>query len=489
MTKPSEIEGQRRGIEERPGSPVELREGIRTDRVGGQGKIAPRLLTVDDDEQILRQLRWALADDYEVFSARDRQEAIEILQREEILVVLLDLGLPPSPRDATEGLRALEEMLALNPLVKIVIVSGNPDRENAVRAVEKGAYDFFAKPLDLEGLRVVVERVFRRLELESESVPSSGTDEHSSPLPGVVGTSPALLEIAQTVRKVSTTDAPVLVSGETGTGKERIARAIHELSPRRSKPFVAINCGAIPETLIESELFGYEAGAFTGAAERRRGRVEFAHGGTLFLDEIGDLASDLQVKLLRFLQEKTIERVGGRETIPVECRVIAASHVDFQEAVQAGRFREDLFFRLAVVLVDLPPLRERLEDVVPLAEHFVDRFTVELDRPKRKLSKRAIEALRLHAWPGNIRELENRTHRAVLFAEGTSLSTADFGLEDVPEPARRETLREAKEKVEYELVSRVLRECRGNISKTARRLGVSRPTLYDLLERYDLKAK
>lgn len=446
-----------------------------------------KILIVDDDEQIRKQIKWALSDDFSVFSAGDRSTALEIFREEQIPVVLLDLGLPPHPRDAVEGLQALDEMIELDPLAKIIIVSGNSERQNALAAIDKGAHDIFPKPVDLDELKVVLHRVYRRLELEKESIEERTLAQRVS-FEEIIGTSPQMQEVFATVRKVAGTDIPVLITGESGTGKELIANAIHNLSERKNGPFIAINCGAIPETLLESELFGHEKGSFTGATTQRKGKLEYAHGGTLFLDEIGDLLPELQVKMLRFLQEKVIERIGGRQPIPVNIRVIAATNQNLDDEVKANRFREDLYFRLAVVKVSLPPLRERENDVVQLAEHLVLAFSKELKRPPKKFSKQAIEAIRRHDWPGNVRELQNRVKRALVLTDGPTIGPAALELQEAngSAGAPAATLKEAREALERELLSNSLRDNNGNISKTAKALGISRPTLYDLMARYGL---
>ncbi|NLT65133.1 MAG: PEP-CTERM-box response regulator transcription factor [Acidobacteria bacterium] len=446
-----------------------------------------KILIVDDDEQIRKQIKWALSDDFSVFSAGDRSTALEIFREEQIPVVLLDLGLPPHPRDAVEGLQALDEMIELDPLAKIIIVSGNSERQNALAAIDKGAHDIFPKPVDLDELKVVLHRVYRRLELEKESIEERTLAQRVS-FEEIIGTSPQMQEVFATVRKVAGTDIPVLITGESGTGKELIANAIHNLSERKNGPFIAINCGAIPETLLESELFGHEKGSFTGATTQRKGKLEYAHEGTLFLDEIGDLLPELQVKMLRFLQEKVIERIGGRQPIPVNIRVIAATNQNLDDEVKANRFREDLYFRLAVVKVSLPPLRERENDVVQLAEHLVLAFSKELKRPPKKFSKQAIEAIRRHDWPGNVRELQNRVKRALVLTDGPTIGPAALELQEAngSAGAPAATLKEAREALERELLSNSLRDNNGNISKTAKALGISRPTLYDLMARYGL---
>ncbi len=447
----------------------------------------PKILIVDDDEQIRKQIQWALSDEFEVYSAGERTSALETFRKEIIPVVLLDLGLPPHPREAVEGLQALEEIIGLNPLAKVIIVSGNSERANALAAIDRGAHDIFPKPVDLDELKVVLHRVYRRLSLENENLEERNLAQRVS-FEDIVGSSAPMQEVFATVRKVAGTDIPILITGESGTGKELIANAIHNLSRRKSGPFVAINCGAIPETLLESELFGHEKGSFTGATTQRKGKLEYANGGTLFLDEIGDLMPELQVKLLRFLQEKVVERVGGRQLISVDSRVIAATNQNLEEEVKANRFREDLYFRLAVVKMSLPPLRERDDDVIQLAEHLVLAFSKELKKPPKKFSKPALEAIRRHSWPGNVRELQNRVKRAIVLADGSTIGPVELELE-MPSGsagAASSTLKEAKEALERDILANTLRENNGNISKTAKALGISRPTLYDLMSRYGL---
>ena len=450
--------------------------------------VLPKVLIVDDDEQIRKQIQWFLSDEFEVYSAGDRPAAIEIFKKEETPVVLLDLGLPPHPRDAVEGLQALDDMLALNSLAKIIIVSGNSERKNALAAVDKGAYDIFPKPVDLDELKIVLRRVCRRVDMENENIRDRKPADESS-FGEIVGASPPMQAIFKAISKVSSTDVPVLVTGESGTGKELIANAIHAASGRKEGPFVAINCGAIPETLLESELFGHEKGSFTGALAQRRGRLEYANGGTLFLDEIGDLAQELQVKLLRFLQEKVIERVGGRQPVPVDGRVIAATNRNLEEAVRSGAFREDLYFRLAVMKIHLPPLRERGEDVVLLAEHMLALFTKELKMPKKRFSKVALDAIRKYGWPGNIREMQNCIKRAIVLATGNSIKAEDLGLDaSSTQTYKTASLKGARDATEREMLADALRRNNGNISKTAKSLGISRPTLYDLIARHGLQS-
>jgi two-component system, NtrC family, response regulator len=443
----------------------------------------PKILVVDDDEQILKQIQWAFSEYYEVFLAGDRLKALEIFRKEQTPVVLLDLGLPPHPREAIEGLAALEEILAENTMAKVIIVSGNSERQNALRAVELGAHDIFPKPVDLDELSVVLKRVFKRLQLERESLEEHSLATHV-PFEDMIGTSQQMQEVFSSIRKVAKTDLPVLILGESGTGKELAALAIHNLSKRKDGPFAAINCGAIPDNLLESELFGHEKGSFTGATSQRRGKLEYAKGGTLFLDEIGDLAPMLQVKILRFLQERVIERVGGRESISVDSRVVAATNQDLRTAVKENKFREDLFFRLAVVTINLPPLRDRGNDTIEIATHLVHVFSQELHIPPKKFTKQAFEAIKAHKWPGNVRELQNRIKRALVLSEGPVISAAELELDDHMEPHAKPTLKEVKEGVERGVISKALQENSGNISRTAKALGISRPTLYELLTRY-----
>ena len=447
----------------------------------------PKVLIVDDDEQIRKQIQWFLTDEFEVYSAGDRPGAIEIFEKEKPQVVLLDLGLPPHPRDAVEGLQALEDMLALNSFAKIIIVSGNSERKNALAAVDKGAYDIFPKPVELDELKIILRRVCRRVDLENENI-RERTPLSGSSFGDIVGASPSMQPVFNAIRKVSSTDVPVLITGESGTGKELIANAIHNAGGRKEGPFVAINCGAIPESLLESELFGHEKGSFTGASAQRRGRVEYANGGTLFLDEIGELAQELQVKLLRFLQEKVIDRVGGRQPVPVDVRVIAATNRNLEEAVRSGSFREDLYFRLAVMKIHLPPLRERGDDVVLLAGNMLAAFSKELKIPNKRFSKGAIDAIRKYDWPGNIREMQNSIKRAIVLAAGNLIKAEDLGLDAANSHIyRAASLKGARDATEREMLADALRRNNGNISKTAKSLGISRPTLYDLMARHGLQ--
>jgi two-component system NtrC family response regulator len=448
--------------------------------------LKPALLIVDDDEEIRSQMKWALAQTYDVTLAEDRSSAIEAFTRVRPMVVLLDLGLPPAPGSPTEGLATLAELRAIDPLVKVVIVSGQSEKQNALRAVGEGAYDFLSKPAVIEELALILKRCFHvaQLEREYQEVRRQFTEDTFE---GMLGISPQIQEVFTSIRKVSGTDASVLLTGESGTGKEMAARAIHNRSGRKDGPFVAINCGAIPDTLLESELFGHEKGAFTGAHAQRKGRIEMASGGTLFLDEIGEIPLLLQVKLLRFLQEQQIERVGGRTTIPIDVRVVSATNVDLRKAMAEGRFREDLFYRLAVVVVKLPSLRERRDDVLPLAKSFLRRFISQNARGDLRFSKDATLAIERYSWPGNVRELENRVKRGVIMAEGTQVTADDLELGQETGFTAIRTLKEARETLERELVQQALRRHGGKISPAAMELGVSRPTLYELMEKLGIK--
>jgi two-component system NtrC family response regulator len=441
----------------------------------------PKLLIVDDDEEIRSQMKWALVNDYEVLLAEDRPGAIRVFHEHRPPVGILDLGLPPSPGAPDEGLAALSDILAQDPLTKIIIASGQSEKDNALRAIGQGAYDFLCKPIQMEELKAVLKRAFHISQLEREyrqMQQQLGGDVFE----GMLGTSPAMQEVFGAIRKVATTNVPVLILGESGTGKEMAAMGIHRRSARKDGAFVAINCGAIPENLLESELFGHEKGSFTGAHAQRSGRIEMAAGGTLFLDEIGELPLPLQVKLLRFLQEQCIERVGGRTKITVDTRVIAATNVDLRKAMNEGRFREDLYYRLAVVVVKLPALRERPGDVRLLAKALLRKFAAQSGRGVADFSQKALRVLQQHSWPGNVRELENRIKRAVIMAEGRNVTPADLELSDSSEGAFR-SLKEAREAVEREMIQQSLERHGGKISRAAEELGISRPTFYELMEK------
>ncbi|HXT11941.1 MAG TPA: PEP-CTERM-box response regulator transcription factor [Candidatus Angelobacter sp.] len=445
----------------------------------------PRLLIVDDDEEIRTQMRWGLTQDYEIFLAEDRQSALEMLSEHRPQVVLLDLGLPPRPAEPVEGLAALSEILSRDDLVKVIIISGQGEKDNALQAIGAGAYDFLPKPADLEVLKLLLKRAFHVASLEREYRQMQQLQGET--FEGMLGTSPQMQQVFNSIRKVATSDAPVLVLGESGTGKEMVAQAIHHRSPRKDGPFVAINCSAIPESLLESELFGHEKGSFTGAHVQRKGRVEMASGGTLFLDEIGELPALLQVKLLRFLQEQCIERVGGRQPIQVDTRVVAATNVDLKKAIAENRFREDLFYRLAVVVINLPPLRERETDVRLLAQEFLRRAAAKIGKNGLTFDHDAVRALKDHAWPGNVRELDNRVKRAVIMADGKRLTPADLELGSVAERPHAANLKEAREAVERDMIQKALRKHGGKIAPAAADLGISRPTLYELMDKLEMK--
>jgi two-component system NtrC family response regulator len=442
----------------------------------------PKLLVVEDDESIRTQMKWALAPDYEIFLAGDRESALKIAKTERPSIVTLDLGLPPRPAEVEEGFSTLNDLISLSPLIKIIIITGRGDKENALKAIGQGAYDFFYKPIQIDELKVVLKRAFHVSGLEREYKDlqqkfGEGLFE------GMLGTSPQIQEVFSAIRKVATTHVPVLIVGESGTGKELAARAIHRQSSRRNGPFEAINCSAIPETLLESELFGHEKGAFTGAHIQRKGRIEAAQGGTLFLDEIGDLSLSLQVKLLRFLQEHEIERVGGREKIYVDGRVISATNTDLKERMAEGRFREDLYYRIGVVTISMPRLRSRIGDIQPLAKAFLQKYSVENGKKISGFSQQALHALEAYEWPGNIRELENRIKRAVVMAEGPRVRPEDLELPIPPGNYEGRTLKDARELLERNLIQRALSRNRGNITQVAAELGISRPTLYEMMER------
>ncbi len=443
----------------------------------------PKLLIVDDDEMIRQQMKWALADGYEIFLAEDRNSAIEIFKRELPPVVTLDLGLPPFPRKATEGLAALSEILKINPDKKVLVVSGNSERENALKAIEQGAYDFFTKPIEIDEIRTTLRRALHLFRLEEENRQLKKRPLQES---GIIGASRVMEALHTSIRKVAATDIAVLITGESGTGKELVAGAIHRKSSRKTGPFVAINCGAIPENLLETELFGHEKGAFTGAHTQRKGRIEFAAGGTLFLDEIGELGLGLQVKLLRFLQEKTLDRIGGRVSIEVDTRVIAATNRDLKEMISNGTFREDLFYRLSVITVPVPPLRQREGDLLLLARFFIDKFSREFEKKIKGMTAIASKTIASYSWPGNVREMENKFRRAVVMAEGTLLTPDDLELEDQTKKRSIPLLKEVKEQVERELIESALIRFEGNITQAASAIGISRQLFRDLLNKYKI---
>ncbi|HXG47105.1 MAG TPA: PEP-CTERM-box response regulator transcription factor [Methylomirabilota bacterium] len=448
--------------------------------------VKPALLIVDDDEDIRSQMKWGLAADYEVLVAENRADALARLREKKPTVVLLDLGLPPHPGNPHEGFATLSDILAHDRLTKVIIISGQSEKANALRAVGEGAYDFLSKPVELDELKLILKRAFHVAQLERE-YRKMQQQLTTDTFEGMLGSSPRMQEIFASIRKVATTDAAVLILGESGTGKEMAAQAIHRRSARKDGPFVAINCGAIPEALLESELFGHEKGSFTGAHAQRKGRIELAAGGTLFLDEIGELPLQLQVKLLRFLQEKTLERVGGRSSIEVDTRVIAATNKDLKVETEQGRFREDLYYRIAVVVLKLPALRERAGDVALLAQAFLRRCAAESGKEPPRFSDDAVRALERHPWPGNVRELENRVKRAFIMSEGRRITSSDLELSAAGGAAAARTLKEAREEVEREVIGNALRRNNGTVSRAAEELGISRPTLYELMEKLGIR--
>jgi two-component system, NtrC family, response regulator len=452
-----------------------------------------KLLIVDDNEDIRQQLKWGLNQDFEVLLAGDAREALACFNAERPSVVVLDLGLPPYADSSVEGFRCLEEMLGINPAVKIVMLTGNNERENALKAMRMGAFDFYAKPPVLGELKVIIGRAFHLANIDEQNfkIDAGLASNPLEPQWGMIGSCPEMQSVFNTIRKVATSNAPILITGESGTGKELVAGAIHEASLRRKGPFVAINCGAIPENLLESELFGHEKGAFTGAHITVQGRLQYAQKGTLFLDEIGELPVNLQVKLLRFLQEGVMQRVGGREEISVDTRTTCATNVDIAKAIEEGRFREDLYYRIGVITIKLPPLRERGDDVLLIADSFLKTFAKENKKKVLRFSPAGAAFLKRHNWPGNVRELRNRVQRAVIMCEGASIGPLDLGCDFEPTaspvPSRDHvSLKEAREKMEREMILAAMERQSGNVLKAAEELGVSRPTLYDLMKKLSI---
>jgi two-component system NtrC family response regulator len=444
----------------------------------------PKLLIIEDDTGLCNQYRWAFPG-YATLFAHNRQAALELAELERPPLAIIDLGLPPDPDGVTEGFATIEQLSRRMPEMKVVVATSHVDRTYALRAVAGGAYDFCDKPIEIEVLRTVIDRALRLYELEQENRQLSQAAASGS-LKRIVTGSDAMLKVNRTIERVAPTNVTVLLLGESGTGKELAARAVHELSPRANEPFVAINCGAIPETLLESELFGYERGAFTGAVKQTIGKIEAANRGTLFLDEIGDLPMPLQVKLLRFLQEQTVERIGGRAPISVNVRVVSATNVEIEERKAQGTFRSDLFYRLNPLTVRMPPLRERDGDPMLLARFFLNRLNRELNRSLRGFTDAAAAAISAHSWPGNVRELENRVKRAVVMADGRLIDAPDLELSPMQGEVPSFDLRAARLRAEREVLQRALAHCNNRVSGTAKLLGVSRPTLYGLLEQHDL---
>jgi two-component system NtrC family response regulator len=448
----------------------------------------PKLLIVEDDPGLQAQLKWAY-EDFEVLVAGDRQTAIAMLRAEEPPVVTLDLGLPPDPDGVSEGFAVLDEIMALKPDTKVIIASGHGARESALRAIGRGAYDFYAKPVDIDALGLIVRRALHvwKLELENRLL-AERAPEDNRVLGRLITAAPEMVKVARTIERVANTNVSVMLLGASGTGKELLARGLHESSGRARGAFVAINCAAIPENLLESELFGHEKGAFTGAVKMTEGKIEQASGGTLFLDEVGDIPLQLQVKLLRFLQERTIERIGGRRSIEVDTRIVCATHQNLEAMIADGRFREDLYYRLAEIVIRIPGLADRAGDAVLLARAFLSRYAAEMNPAVKGFAPDALAAIDGWGWPGNVRELENRLKRAVIMADGKLVTAADL---DLGKPGGAEdhtlNLKSARETTDRRMIRHALARSEGNISSTARLLGISRPTLYDLLKQYDLQ--
>jgi two-component system NtrC family response regulator len=446
----------------------------------------PRLLIVEDDQGLQRQLKWCF-DEYEVLMAATRDEALTLARRFEPRVVLQDLGLPPDAEGVSEGMQTLRELLTLAPQTKVIVVTGQADREHAVRAVSLGAYDFYQKPVDTDVLRLLVGRAFHIFELEEQNRRLREA-QLTLPMEGFIATDDAMFRVCRMVEKVAPTDASVLILGESGTGKELVARAVHAQSGRKGARFVAINCAAIPEQLLESELFGYEKGAFTGAGKTTLGKIETASGGTLFLDEIGDMPLALQAKLLRFLQDRVIERVGGRQEITVDVRIVCATNRDLQAFIVEQKFRQDLYFRIGEVTINVPPLRDRVGGPTVLAHAMLRKFSNVGGKLRRGFTEEATAALETYAWPGNVRELENRVKTAMIMSETALITAEDLGLKESAENPLLFNLKEVRTRAERQAIRQAMSITDGNVSRTAELLGVSRPTLYDLMEKYGIRA-
>ncbi|WP_334188782.1 PEP-CTERM-box response regulator transcription factor [Noviherbaspirillum sp.] len=444
-----------------------------------------KLLIVEDDLGLQKQLRWGF-DAYEVLLAGDRESALALLRRHEPAVVTMDLGLPPDADGATEGLALLQQIFALAPNTKVIVLTGNQDRTNAVKAIGMGAYDFHQKPFDFDVMGLIIERAFylHSLQQENHRLQQNLAD---SPLGGIITRDPGMLKVCRSIEKVAPSSATVMLLGDSGTGKEILARALHQISARSDKRFMAINCAAIPENLLESELFGYEKGAFTGAAKQTLGKIELASGGTFFLDEVGDLPMPLQAKLLRFLQERVVERIGGRTEISVDVRVVCATHRNLKQMVEAGQFREDLYYRLSEIVITIPALRERMGDATLLAHHFRRKFGSQEGRPILGFSDDALNAIANHSWPGNVREMENCMKRAIIMADGPQITAEDLGLSGTADDDEPLNLRQVRDDACHKALIRALAKVDGNIVKAAELLGISRPTIYDLMNRYGIK--
>ncbi|RVQ69263.1 PEP-CTERM-box response regulator transcription factor [Croceicoccus ponticola] len=454
---------------------------------GKKGGGLPKLLVIEDDPGLQTQLKWAW-DDFDVTCVGDRDAAITALRSEAPDVVTLDLGLPPDPDGTSEGFAILDAIMELKPDTKVIIASGHGAHESALQAIERGAYDFYAKPVKIEELSLIVRRALNLCEIERENrTLSARTGEESRVLGTLITSAPEMVRVARTIERVAPADVSVLLLGASGTGKELLARGLHDASPRRGGAFVAINCAAIPEHLLESELFGHEKGSFTGATSTREGKIEMAEGGTLFLDELGDIPLALQAKLLRFLQERTLERIGGRKSIAIDTRIVCATHRDLQAMIAEGTFREDLYYRLAEIVVTIPSLADRPGDAPLLARHFLHKFAGEMNPKVTGFSSDALAAIDAWPWPGNVRELENRVKRAVIMSDGKVVSAEDLDLADPDdEIVSALNLKAAREQADRRVIRHALSRSEGNISSTARMLGISRPTLYDLMKQYDL---
>ncbi len=447
------------------------------------------LLVVEDDKGLQKQFKWGF-ENYQVVIAGDREEAIAALRKHMPSVVTLDLGLPPDPANASEGLKTLEEILKLSPATKVIVVTGNDDRDNAVKAVATGAYDFYQKPVDLEVLNLIIARAFALDQLEKEKDKLQAKE--NEPLKGIIAVSPPMQKLTRMVEKIAPTTVTALLLGESGTGKEVFARAIHQFSDRKKKPFVAVNCAAIPENLLESELFGYEKGAFTGASKQTKGKIEYADGGTFFLDEIGDLPYPLQAKLLRFIQERKIERLGGRAEIPVDVRIICATHQHLETLIENGEFREDLFYRVGELVIDIPPLRERQGDAIVLAQYLLKKYVQENRKNIKGFTEEAEKAINAFAWPGNVRQLENKIKRAVIMCDGNQVTLEDIDIAPPENNSKDElpfNLKQVRENAETAAIKRAILYCDYNMSHTAKLLGITRPTLYALFEKYGIQDK
>ena len=451
-------------------------------------KAMPKLLIVEDDLGLQKQLKWSY-EDFEVYTASTREEALTILRAQEPDVVTLDLGLPPDPDGASEGFAALEDMLKLMPQLKIIVASGHGEPDSAMRAVAAGAWDFYQKPVDIDELHLIVSRALHVHKLEQKHENQLNQDVGEKALLGnIISASPEMAKVARTIERVAKTNASVMLLGSSGTGKELLATGLHNNSDRHDKPFVAINCGAIPENLLESELFGHEKGAFTGAVKTTEGKIEQANGGTLFLDEVGDIPLPLQVKLLRFLQERTVERIGGRKLIPVDVRIVCATHRNLNQMITEKTFRDDLYYRLAEIIVNIPNLSGRTGDAILLAKHFLKKFASEMNPAVKGFRPDALKAIDMWEWPGNVRELENTIKRAVIMADDTLISVDDLELEeDCDEMDQFINLKAARELADRRAIKRAISRTEGNISNAAKLLGISRPTLYDLLKQYHMQ--